>query len=389
MADALEVHALPEVPKTPFTAEVIRKLILAAAVAGLLLARPVYSEDDTPHPGPAATLVPLPVEDEPPSTYDGPAIDGYKTVLSGKLRRDCLLGPEDGPVLVRGVLVVPPECTLGLKPGAVLHLAPDRAAKPEPGGHDPTKSGALWVLGRLLADGLTGERERGARIEARNAESAALYFYGDKESEIRGATIEKTGVVQRGGEVRWLGVTFKNAPHYALVSGAALLVQDSFVECGGIFATYDNGPWSLLLSGCRFERGAGGLVLGSNPGAERLRVERNDFEAMAGPCLRAAPVDAKRRVEWLVGENWYGSSQPERVDVSIVDGRSDAALRARINTRPPAEAAYADCGADVPPAVVAQAWKALAPACERLRKAHAKAKTHPEEQVKTAVVPTR
>lgn len=378
-------HALPEVPRTPFTAEALRKLILAAAIGVLLFPAPAYAEDENPQPAPAATLVPLPVEEVAPSTYDGPAIEGYKSVLSGKLLRDVVLGPDDGPVLVRGVLVVPPECTLGLKPGAVLHLAPDRAAKPEPGGHDPSKSGALWVLGRLLADGLTGERERGARILAKDADSAALYFYGEKESEIRGATIEKTGIVQRGGEVRWLGVTFKDAPHYALVSGAALLVQDTFAGCGGLFATYDGGPWSLVLTRCRFERGAEGLVLGANPGAERLLAERNAFESMRGPCLRAAPVDAKRRVEWLVGENWYGSAQPERVDASIVDGRSDAALRARINTRPPAEDAYADCGAEVSPAEVAQAWKALAPAWERLRKAHAKAK----EPVKTAVVPAK
>lgn len=352
----------------------------ALLLAALLLAAPACAEDEDPQPAPAATMVPLPVEEVPPSTYDGPAVEGYKTILSGKLQRDVVLGPEDGPVLVRGLLVVPPECTLGLKPGAVLHLAPDRAAKPEPGGHDPSKSGALWVLGRLLADGLTGERERGARILAKDAESAALYFYGEKESEIRGATIEKTGIVQRGGEVRWLGVTFKDAPHYALVSGAALLAHDTFSGCGGLFATYDNGPWSLLLARCRFEDGAEGLVLGSNPGAERLLVEHNAFDAMRGPCLRAAPVDSQRRVEWLVGENWYGSAQPERVDASIVDGRADASLRARINTRPPAEAAYADCGAEVPPAAVAQAWQTLAPACERLRAAHAKAK----DSVKTA-----
>jgi hypothetical protein len=362
---------------------------LSFAAALWIGAQVACEECETPSPGtPANGLLPPPktpdglppaeVVDVPPlptapavrkaserlaalSGYDGPAVPGYKLVLAGELTKDLAIGPEQSPALVRGVLIVPAERTLTLKSGAVLHLRPDPQATPpdKRGVPDPTKTGTLWVVGRVLCDALGG---KATEISAPAPDEGGLFWYGTGMSELRGARLSRVSVTQGAGAVQWLGCELADAKHYALAAGSAFLIHCTFRRSGGVYAAYDAGPWALMVRGCLFENCREGLVFRNDPGAENLVVERNSFIGTRGAVLRALPTGAaknggKHGPELLIGENWYGTSVPDRVDAAIVDRRSDPTIRIWLNTRPPAEKPYAQIGAGVPVESLARALK--------------------------------
>src|SRR6185436_12457779 len=95
----------------------------------------------------------------------------------------------------------------------------------------------------------------------------------------------------------------------------------TFRNCGGIFATYNIAPWSLLLRKNIFDGCRECVVLGSDPGEARLIVEKNHFLRTRGANIRVMKVktsgdsdnavsDAGKKpaaLEFFIGENWYGS----------------------------------------------------------------------------------
>jgi hypothetical protein len=297
-----------------------------------------------------------------PSSYSGPGVPGYKLVLSGELTDDLVIGPEHSPALVRGVLIVPAERTLTLKAGATLHLKADPQAQPpdKRGVPDPTKAGALWVCGRVLADGLGGKP---VEIAAPVPDEGGLYWYGQGLSELRGVKLNRLGITQGAGAVQWLGCELSDTKHYALASGAAFLIHCTLRRAGGVFAAYESGAWALLVKDCAFESCREGLVFRTDPGPENLVVEHNSFVGTRGAILRALSSGAgkgggrKNAPELLIGENWYGTNVPDRVDAAIVDRRAEPSIRLWLNTRPPAEKPYAQVGANVPVSALARALK--------------------------------
>lgn len=321
-----------------------------------------------PVPKHAAPAVP------PPSN-----VPGFKTILYGELAEDIVAGPEHSPVLVRGILIVPAGRTLTLKPGVVLEIRPDPAAEAagKPGQPDATKAGQLWIVGQLLAEAQPGKTSRitGPETAPPGTPQASIYFYGHAASRLEGARLQSVAVTQAAAsKVLWLGCTFTNSQHYALASGAAVFEHCSFRQCGGIVAAYDQGPWALLALRCSFELCREGLVLGSNPGDDCLVFRHNNLTGTRGANLRAAPAGAPRRdakgralpLEVLVGENWYGTSEPEAVDAKVVDIRSNAKLNARLNIRPPAPQPYGNAGANLPAEALQKSLKELEPLHARL-----------------------
>jgi hypothetical protein len=288
-----------------------------------------------------------------------PLEPGYATVISGTLQQDLELGPEQSPILLRGTLVVPENFKLTLRGGTVVHVKSDPQAEhpTQSGSPDPTQCGVIWIFGTLTAQGVTGNP-----VEILNQEKtdASVLFYGANESAIDGVRLKGVTLAQNGGITRWANCEVIGGGSYALGSGAAVVTHCTFRKFGGIFATYDAAPWSLLLRRNLFDNCREGLILGTDPGETRLVVEKNHFVNTQGAHIRAMPrgKNAVRKVnsgaaskaadmEFLIGENWYGSAIPEEVDMRIVDCRSDPNIHSRLNTRPPAAQPYANTGAGV------------------------------------------
>ena len=306
-----------------------------------------------------------------PIAASAPAPDeaGFKTVLSGELSKDTTIGPDESPVLVKGMLTIPEGRTLYVKPGAIIKLQPDNELaqlSPEAtearnkrlaGRVDLSRSGVIWVNGRMLADGLSGTK---VEISAPGADGGGIYFYGSQPCEFRGVKLTKISVVQSGGPVTWLGCEFNEAQHYALSSGAAILQHCTLRKSGGIYAAYDAGHWALMASRCVFEDCEEGFVLGNNPGTDCLVIDKNSFIRPKGPALRSRPGKSNNTQELLVGENYYGTEKPELAEARILDQRVDPALR-RINTRPPTDKPYLYCGAGVKVDQIALTYQNLEP----------------------------
>jgi hypothetical protein len=312
---------------------------------------------------PAAEIVDLPDLPDPRLALRVP---GYKMVLAGQLTQDLEITAANSPALIHGALVVPSGRTLSLKAGAILHLRPDpKATAPTQKGEPDARSvGALWIGGRLLADGLDGTR---IEIGAEKGQAGGLFFASTEMSELRGANLKRIGITQSSGGVQWLGCELMDTPHYALAGGAAFLVHCSLRRNSGIFATYDTARWALLVNRCAFEDCREGLVFRQAVTAQQLLVEGNSFERTTGANLRALPdtpsASSKKtsRPEILIGENWYGTATPEQIDARIVDRRSQKNIRLWLNTRPPAEQPYKDIGAAVPVETMARSLQNLEP----------------------------
>src|SRR5205814_5559316 len=116
-----------------------------------------------------------------------------------------------------------------------------------------------------------------------------------------------------------------------------------------------------------------GLLLSRDPGAACLLVEKNNFIGTRGANLRAMPragtPNAKNAEELLIGENWYGTTIEEEIDRRIVDRRTDPAIKAHLNTRPPAEKPYAHTAAGAAPAVIAATLSEHQQACAKMLQA--------------------
>jgi len=346
-----------------------------------------------------------------------PREPGYTLVLSGVLDANLELGPEQSPVLVRGSLAVPEGLTLKIKAGTCIHLRANAAETPAksdttPLPPTPSRSGegaggrpaaapsnattappapspraAICVWGTLLTEGITGNP-----VEMINQEKtpAALLLYSPAQNKLDGVRLKDVGVTQASGVCSWTNCEFTGSPHYALAAGAALFTHCSFRNCGGIFATYDLGPWSLLARRNLFDGRREGIVLGSNPGDARLVIEKNNFAGARGAYIRVMPLPKTKappdrdpdhvgqasslsysgEFELLIGENWYGSALPEEAELHLVDRRIDPAVRARLNTRPPAERPYANTGAGVSAGVLAATLREQQAVQQRLLQAH-------------------
>ena len=298
---------------------------------------------------------------------------GYNLVLSGTLEHDLQLGPSQSPVLIRGSFVVPAGITLQAKAGTVIHLRADpHGEKPaQAGTPDSTQSAMFLVWGSLQFEGVTGNPVEFSNLEK---EDASLLLYGAAQSKLDGTRIKGVAITQSAGVCLWTNCELFKVSHYSLAAGAALFTQCSFRECGGFFATYSLGPWSLLMRKNLFEGCREGVILGSDPGESRLIVEKNSFVKTRGACLRAMSApgvkNSKIGVEMLIGENWYGTAVPEEIDMRIVDHRNDPALRARLNTRPPAEQPYENIGAGVPMSVLAATLREQLTVQQTLLRAH-------------------
>lgn len=312
-----------------------------------------------------------------------PKEPGYATVLSGTLHDGYFdLGPKESPILIRGNLIVAENATVILHPGAVIHLRGDpKAEKPLRDAPDPTQSAALWVWGALKAEGVTGNP-----IEVANLEKtpASLMLYGPAQSRIDGVRLKNINVTQTDGVALWSNCEFVSANHYALAGGAGIFTHCTFKSCGGVFATYNAAPWSLLMRRNVFDGCKEGIVLGSDPGETRLVVEKNHFLRTRGANIRAMPLKnsldansaaaegAKKPalLELFIGENWYGSALLEEVEPRLVDRRIDPSVAARLNTRPPAERPYANVGAGVPATVLSATQKEQEAMQQKLLQAH-------------------
>ncbi|HYG77825.1 MAG TPA: right-handed parallel beta-helix repeat-containing protein [Planctomycetota bacterium] len=317
----------------------------------------------------------------PPSALQPPEA-GYATVLSGTLYDGLFeLGPQQSPILIRGNLIVAEDATIIIKPGAVVHLKADpKAAKPaRPDVPDPSQSAVIWMWGRLVVEGATGNPVEVANLEKT---PASLLLYGSAQSRIEGVRLKNVSVTQTDGVCQWTNCEYVSSPHYALAAGAALFTHCSFRNFGGVFATYNHGPWSLLLRKNVFESCREGVVLASDPGEERLIVEQNHFLNTRGAHIRlmpfaAPPADAKKAstpdVDVFIGENWYGTAVPEEAELRLVDRRIDPSVRARLNTRPPAERPYMGVGTAVSAAVLGATLKEQQAAVQKILLAHAAA----------------
>jgi hypothetical protein len=300
------------------------------------------------------------VIDLQPSSYDGPRIKGYKLILSGKLHKDLTIDEKQSPCLVRGTLVIPRGRTLALGPGAAVHLHPkqDNGSEHRNGSSNTESHAQVWCLGRMLAEGLKGHP---IRILGPKAGIGEIHFSGSSHSELRGASLSGISVTQLSSNVHWIGCVFERSPHYALASGAASFIHCTLRNSGGIIATYDKGQWALLVRRSVIKDCEEGIVVKNDPGARGLDVAENSFSRTRGAHLRAWPrkgPERRARREFLIGENWYGTTIPEHIDQKIIDGRTDPGIRARINTRPPALTPYKHCGAHAPLSQIARTYHA-------------------------------
>ncbi|MFH0937683.1 MAG: right-handed parallel beta-helix repeat-containing protein [Planctomycetota bacterium] len=302
---------------------------------------------------------------------------GFATVLSGRLDRDRELGPADSPILIRGNFVIPVGVTFKLKAGAVVALQGDAKAEKsiQPETPDPTQSAVIWVWGAFVVEGVTGNP-----VEITGQKENTLLLYSSTQNTFEGARLKNVTIVQNGGSSFWTNCEIFNARHYALAAGIGIFTHCSFRNCGGLFATYDVGPWSLILRKNIFDHCREGVILGNNPGEARLVIEKNHFLRTRGAHVRVAPPsgaaaakDGKakdREEEFLIGENWYGAALPEEVDMRIVDRRSDPALKARLNIRQPAEQPYGDAGAGISAATLAATLREQQPLQQKLWRTH-------------------
>jgi len=324
-------------PQTSTETLPLEPLLRAEIVALPSVSAPPAPRRSAPAPGPAASIN---------------RNKSYCTVLSGVLEKNLELGPENSPVLISGSYVILEGATLRLRAGTMLHLAADPSLLPpaQSSTPDPSKNAVLTVWGSLICEGVTGNP-----VEFLNQETADAMFllYGSRQSHFDGAKLKGIGIVQSGGLCLWTNCEFQKLPHYAVAAGGALFTHCTLRECGGIFATYNNGPWSLLVRRTIFERCREGIVLGSNPGQARLVIEQNHFIGTKGAHIRAMPVSKGKDLELLIGENWYGTALPEEIELRLVDRRADPSVRARLNTRPPADLPYSDSGCGVTAKVLA------------------------------------
>ena len=336
-------------------------------------------------PAPREKSKPIQSSSDEPHAWQRPAEPGYATVLSGTLSEDLELTPHMSPVLIRGALIVPESVKLTIHGGTVVDLRADPgAAKPAPntpGTPDPAKSAVLWIWGTLETAGGTGAP---AELLNQDQTEASLLLYGAHECRMDGLRLKGVTVAQNGGIARWTNCELIGPGAYAMAAGAALMTQSTFRKFGGVFATYDVAPWSLLIRKCLFESCREGVVLGSTPGDARLVIERNHFIATQGAHIRALPLKdgsvaraalpvaarGASEIEILIGENWYGSSIPEEIDMRIVDRRSDPAIHARLNTRPPAAQPYTHIGAGMKPAIIEATLKEQQSQQQKLIQAH-------------------
>ena len=296
---------------------------------------------------------------EKPASFRKPAEPGYVTVLSGTLTEDLELSPAMSPVLIRGTFIVPEKIKLSIAAGTVIHLRGDPDAPKVPAGTpDPALSAVVWIWGTLNGSGVTGNP---AELLNQEKADASLLLYGVNECRLDGLRLKGVSVAQNGGVALWTNCEFVGTGSYAMAGGAALISQSTFRKFGGIFATYNVAPWSLLVRRNLFEHCREGIIIGSNPGEARLVVEQNHFVGTQGAHIRALPLakpkaaaDGKKPedMEVLIGENWYGSSVPEEIDMRIVDRRNDPSIHARLNTRPPANQPYSNIGAGMKTAVL-------------------------------------
>ncbi|HEY3325322.1 MAG TPA: hypothetical protein VGP72_33020 [Planctomycetota bacterium] len=326
---------------------------------------------------------------------------GYNTVLSGVLDFDMELGAAQSPVLVRGTLVIAEGVTVTLKPGAIVHLKADpNAEKPAQadsaaaGLPDPTQNGAIWVWGSMQGQGVTGNP---AEILGQDKAPAALLLYGTSHSRVEGVRLKNLNVTQSAGVWQWTNCELVSVGYYALAGGGGLFTHCTLRTCGGIFATYNRAPWSLLARKNVFESCREGIVLGSNPGEARLLVEKNNFVKTRGAHIRAMPVTDARTVATLassqkdgegaklssadaarkaadkeleIGENWYGTNILEDVEARLVDRRVDPSVSTRLNTRPPAEQPYANIGAGALSTAIAATLREQQNAVQKILQAH-------------------
>jgi len=329
----------------------------------------------------------LPPNQLPPlqSPNDRAREAGYGIVLSGVLEKSTEIGPEQSPAMIRGTLVIPERMTLTLKPGAVVHMVADPMAKKpaNPGEPDPTQSAAIWVWGSLVASGHTGDP---VELSSYDAIPAPLLFYGSATSNLDGVRVRNCAIVQNAGVVKWTNSEFLSTPHVALAGGAALFTHCSFRNCGGIFATYQSGTWSLMVRRSVFASCREGIVLASDPGETRLVVEKNHFLNTKGAHIRAMNLAAAvpSDTDIFIGENWYGTPQADEVDVRIADRRLDPRVKARLNIRPPSAQPYANIGGGISNDVLAESQKEQEAIAQKMLAAHA-GKT----PAKVAAAPTR
>jgi len=312
-----------------------------------------------------------------------PSEPGYATVLSGTLYDGLFeLGPQQSPILIRGNLIVAEDATVLIKPGAVIHLKADpKAEKPARADvPDPAQSAVIWVWGRLHVEGVTGNP-----VEVSNLEKipASLLMYGASTSRMEGVRLKNVSVTQSAGVSQWTNCELLNSPHYALAAGAALFTHCTFKNFGGVFATYNLAPWSLLMRKNVFEACREGVVLGSDPGESRLVVEFNHFLNTRGahirlmPTSRTAPDASKAArattpdLDVFIGENWYGTPIAEEAERRLVDRRIDPTVSLRLNTRPPSEHPFINVGTAVSPAVLAATQKEQLPLVQKILQAHA------------------
>src|SRR5260370_954614 len=151
-------------------------LIVAAHSLAALGAEPksdTPAADVVPEPGSAAEVVPLPPswrsqqhfqasspQPEKEKARETPAPQsepGFTTVITGKVEKNLILGPEQSPVLFKGSVIIPAGVSVEVKAGAFIHFRADsNAEKPADGSPDPSQSAVVWVWGSLNIEGLTG-----------------------------------------------------------------------------------------------------------------------------------------------------------------------------------------------------------------------------------------
>jgi len=385
-ADALKKSASVTAKKVGEKLKAEAKPAASAAPATTKSLQPVSASSTRPSTAKSSVLVPTVL---PPlqSPNDRAREAGYGVVLSGVLDKNTEIGPEQSPAMIRGLLVIPEKMTLTLKPGAVVHLVADPMAKKpvNPGEPDPTLSAAVWVWGSLIAVGHTGDP---VELSSYDATPAPLLFYGSSTSNLEGVRVRNCAVVQNAGVVKWTNSEFLSTPHVALAGGAALFTHCSFRNCGGIFATYQAGTWSLLVRRSVFAACKEGIVLASDPGETRLVVEKNHFLNTRGAHIRAMNLAGAvlKDSDFFIGENWYGTAQSDEVDLRIADRRLDPRVKARLNIRPPATEPYTNIGGGVANDVLGESQKQQDTLAQKLLAAHAGKTT---AKVAAAPAPTR
>ncbi|HYF48306.1 MAG TPA: hypothetical protein VEJ63_02810 [Planctomycetota bacterium] len=375
-----------------FVCAIILGLFASAALAAAEADNDIRAEivelpplPEEPKPAPLKKAVIDSKSLQQPVVPKAPAADaGFRVVLKGPLTRNTELKQSDSPVLIKGNVVIPAGCTLKIGPGTVVTLQGDETAPaPQNGAPDARVGGVLWVWGTLSIEGVTGNP---VEVSAKSGNDGSLLFFGGETSRIEGARFKNIAMTQTAGTVHWLNCEIVNAKHYALATGVATLTHCSLKSCGGLFASYTVGPWSLLVRRSLFENCKEGIILGSDPGETRLILERNHFIGTKGAHLRVLPTNATRvearrvsegqagrtptGLDIFIGENWYGTAAADEVDLRLIDRRADMSLRARLNIRPPAEKPYTDTGAGISAAAISATQKEQEPILKRLLAAH-------------------